>query len=108
MKVLLDECVPADFRHHVAGHDVYTALYMGWTGIGNGKLLALAAADRFDVVVTTDQNMEHQINPATMPVAVVIVRARANTLPDLLPLVPELLSSLKRLTPRAFHHVGVP
>ena len=105
MKVLLDECVPADFRHHVTGHEVFTAIYMGWTGIGNGKLLALAASHAFDVVVTTDRNVEFQINPATMPVAVVIVRVKSNTLPDLLPFVPGLLSVLGSLKPRAFTHV---
>jgi hypothetical protein len=105
LKVLLDECLPADFRHHVTGHDAFTAVYMGWTGIGNGKLLALAAAHGFDVVVTSDKNTEFQINPATMPVAVVILDVPSNTMADLLPFVPGLLSALANLKPRAFTHV---
>jgi hypothetical protein len=106
VKVLLDECVPVDFRHHVAGHDVYTVLYMGWTGTANGRLLAMAAAERFEVVVTTDANTEFQINPATMPVAVVILDVPSNDIADLVPLVPKLLAALRTLTPRAFTHVG--
>ena len=84
MKVLLDECVPVDFRHHVTGHEVFTATY---------------------AVVTTDANVEHQINPATMPLAVVIFRVPSNNLADLLPLVPQLLSELGTLKPRTFTHV---
>ena len=105
MKVLLDEMVPQEFRHHVTGHDVYTCAYMGWAGIGNGKLLALAAAQGFNVVVTTDQNMEFQINPATMPAAVVILDVPSNKIADLLPFVPGLLSVLGNLKPRALTHV---
>jgi hypothetical protein len=87
VKLLLDECVPVDFRHHVIGHDVFTCVSMRWTGIGNGRLLALAAGDGFEAVITTDGNMEHQINPATMPVAVVILDVPSNDLADLVPLV---------------------
>jgi hypothetical protein len=108
VKVLLDECVPADFRHHVTGHDVFTAVYMGWTGISNGKLLALAAAHGFDVVVTSDKNTEFQINPATMPVAVVILDVPSNTMSGLLPFVTGLLAVLSNLNPRAFTHVPRP
>ena len=108
MKVVLDECVPIDFRHHVTGHDVFTAVYMGWTGVGNGRLLALAAGDGFDAVVTTDGNVAFQINPANIPVAVIIPEVRSNDIADLLPLVPELHAALSNLNPRAFIHIPRP
>lgn len=43
MKILLDECLPLRLRNHIPGHDVFTVEYMGWKGIGNGRLMALAA-----------------------------------------------------------------
>ena len=51
MRLLLDECVPARLRKALPGHEVSTVGLEGWSGIKNGKLLALAAAG-FDVFVT--------------------------------------------------------
>ena len=48
MKLLLDENMPRKLRHHLPGHDVFTTPYMDWAGIGNGKLLALAADAGFE------------------------------------------------------------
>ena len=106
MRVLLDECVVQDFRHEIVGHDVYTVGYMGWLGVKNGSLLARAAADRFDVLVTTDRGLEHQQNLAALPLAVVLLRPASNDLADLQPLVPELLRALATLSPRGLVIVG--
>src|SRR3954470_9770032 len=100
MKVLIDECVVQDFRHLVTGHDVYTVGYMGFAGLKNGALLAAAAANGFEVLVTTDRGMQHQQNPATIPIAVVILLAPTNDISDLKPLVPGLLTVLAGLPPR--------
>ena len=105
MKLLLDEDLPIDFRHHIAGHDVFTVEYMGWKGTRNGRLLALAAAGGFDAFVTGDGSIEFQQNLSTLPVAVVVIHPRTMTLPDLTPLVPNLLAALTPLTPRTLVHV---
>lgn len=39
MKILLDECLPIDFRHHLPGHEVHTAEWAGFKSLKNGKLL---------------------------------------------------------------------
>jgi hypothetical protein len=77
---------------------------MGWAGIRNGRLLSLAAGE-FDVLITVDRRMEHEQNPATLPVAVVVLRAPSNDIDDLSPLMPAVLKALQGLTPRAFTHV---
>ena len=79
MRVLLDECVPKRLGRLLSGHQVRTAPDMGWAGIRNGRLLALAAAD-FDVMITVDRNIEHQQNPATLPVAVLVLVAPSNAI----------------------------
>ena len=33
MKVLLDECLPLDFRHHLPGHEVHTAEWAGFKSL---------------------------------------------------------------------------
>jgi predicted nuclease of predicted toxin-antitoxin system len=106
MKLLLDECLPVRLRHQLLPHDTFTVTYMGWNGIRNGRLLTLAAADRFDVLITTDHGFAHQQNPATLPLAVVILRSPSNRLHSLVPLVPDLLAALGTLSPRSLVEVG--
>ncbi len=77
MRVLLDECIEQ----------------MGWTTIKNGELLALASR-AFDVFVTVDRNLSLQQNIGGLPIAVIILAARTNRLADLIPRVPELLSTI--------------
>lgn len=106
MKLLPDECVHQNLRHDVAGHDVYTVRYQKWTGVKNGRLLALAPANGFDALVTTDRNIEYQQNIAALPLAVVVLQPRSHDLSDLQALIPNLLSTLAALPPRAVAHVG--
>ena len=94
MRVFLDECIDWRLSRDIGGHDVKTARQMGWTAIKNGELLALAAA-HFDAFVTVDRNLSFQQNLATLPIAVIILRAKSNRLSDLRPLVQGLLSSLE-------------
>ena len=66
---------------------------MGWTGLKNGELLALASA-QFDAFVTVDRNLAFQQNVPGLKIAVVVLKAGTNRLPDLAALVPNLLSAL--------------
>jgi Domain of unknown function (DUF5615) len=100
MRLLLDESVPKRLRRHLPTHDVKSVVEMGWSGIKNGALLLLAAQE-FDAFVTVDRNLPYQQNMATLPVAVVVLRAKSNELSHLVPLVPKLevaLADLQRGT----------
>ena len=55
MRILLDECVDRRLAKAIPQHDVKTVPQMGWPGIKNGELLALAAGE-FEVFVTVDRN----------------------------------------------------
>jgi hypothetical protein len=101
MKLLLDECVDVHFRTYIAGHEVFTTKYMGWTGISNGRLLALAAANGFDAMLTTDHSVIAQQNLSTLPLAVVVLDVASNDLTDLVTLLPNLLTALPTLAPRS-------
>jgi predicted nuclease of predicted toxin-antitoxin system len=105
MKVLLDECVPRRLGKELTGHEVSTVPQMGWGGITNGKLLDLARG-KFDVLVTIDSNLPFQQNRATLPVSVVVLRARSNKLARLLPLVPAVLTALATVKPGELIVVG--
>ena len=58
MRILLDACMPQDFRHALKNFDVVTARYAGLATLSNGALLA-AMAGKFDVLVTTDRNLRY-------------------------------------------------
>ncbi len=107
MRLLLDECVPARLRKALPGHEVDTVVEAGWSGIKNGKLLALAAA-RYDAFVTVDKNLPYQQNQTALPVAVIVLDAVSNELNRLLPLVPALETALGNLVPQTFVVVGSP
>jgi hypothetical protein len=95
MRVLLDECLPRRLKQSLRGHDVSTVPEMKWAGKRNGELLDLAAG-RFDVFVTSDQNLQYQQNLEHASIAVVVFECRTNRLQDLLPLVPKFLDLLQR------------
>lgn len=105
MRLLLDESVPSRLRRSLPDHAVRTVVEMGWSGVKNGKLLALAA-DEFDAFITVDKNLAYQQNLATLPVAIVVLDAASNELPALLPLVPQLLRALSSMKPRTYVHIA--
>lgn len=63
MKVLLDENLDHRLRRHLGAHEVSTASFLGWDGLKNGKLLAAAEGDGFDVLLTGDQTLAFEQNP---------------------------------------------
>jgi hypothetical protein len=69
MKILLDECVPWPMHRLLAGHECSTAQQQGWGGIKNGRLLQLAEG-KFDLFVTSDQNLRYQQNLAGRGIAI--------------------------------------
>jgi hypothetical protein len=101
MRLLLDESIPSRLRRSLNEHSVRTVVEAGWSGVKNGRLLALAAAE-FDAFVTVDKNLPFQQNLATLPIALVVLDSVSNELSVLLPLVPALLRELASLKPKSY------
>jgi len=74
---------------------------MGWGGVKNGQLLAIAAG-MFDAFITVDKNLPYQKNLSTLPLAVVVLDALSNELSFLLPLIPALETALLNLAPGTY------
>jgi predicted nuclease of predicted toxin-antitoxin system len=104
MRILLDEDLPRRLGKYLEGHEVSTVQKCGWSGVKNGKLLALAAT-QFDVFLTMDSNLEYQQNLKTLPVAVLVLLAVSNRIEHLLPLVPSTLRELNHIQPRTLRRV---
>ncbi len=98
LKAVLDSCVPAPFRHSIAGHDVFTSHYLGLGGVQDKDLLDRLEG-QFDVLLTCDRGIPWQQNFAGRKIAIVVLRANTNKLQDLLGLVPKLLATLDWVKP---------
>ena len=107
MRILLDNCVPADLASHIRAHEVATAVSMGWDALDDGPLLD-AMAGQLDVLLTVDKSMPYQQLIADRPLSVIVLRARSNRVGHLARLVPDLLRVLKVIAPGEVRKVSAP
>jgi hypothetical protein len=106
MRLLLDECVPRRLKRDLPGHDVHTVVEMGWSAKRNGVLLRLMLSEKFEGLLTVDQNIEFQQNVRASGIAVVVVIVQKNRLKELRPLVPAIIDALGRVQPGEVVRVG--
>tara|TARA_Y100001934_G_scaffold283123_1_gene400633 strand:- start:3457 stop:3648 length:192 start_codon:yes stop_codon:yes gene_type:complete len=62
MKILLDDCTPRQVRDALPGHEVHTAVKMGWGELENGELMREAEAAGFELFIVCDKNIRYQQN----------------------------------------------
>ena len=60
MKILLDECLPADFRRSFPGREAHSVEWAGLKGKKNGELPQAAERGGYQVLLTVDQGIPHQ------------------------------------------------
>ena len=78
---------------------------MGWSELANGDLLAAAEA-RFDVFVTTDQNIGHQQNLAGRPLAILVLTT--TSWPNIRRHAAQVVSAIDELKPGGYREVALP
>ena len=105
MRILLDECVDARLASYVSSHETLTVHDMGWQGVTNGELLAMAAG-QFDVFVTVDRNLSFQQHLPSFEIAVILKHCRSNRLEDLRALLPALAAAIPTIKAGAVTHIG--
>jgi predicted nuclease of predicted toxin-antitoxin system len=99
MRILLDECLPVDFRHDLAhAGTVETSKFAGFNQLSNGALLT-AMTGRYDVLITSDRSMRYQQTIAGRSISVVVLRAPSNDIVDLKPLIPAITQALTTIRP---------
>ena len=99
MRILLDECVPRPLKRQLTQYSVRTVVEMGWAGTKNGELLKRMKQEQFTILLTTDQNLRYQQNLKQAGVAIVVMVALSNRLPDLIPLIPQVCKVLETIVP---------
>ena len=73
MLILFDNGTPAPLRLFLKDHIVVEAIERGWDRLVNGELIAAAEAAGFDVLLTTDKNMQYQQNLKGRRLAFVVI-----------------------------------
>jgi len=99
VRILLDECLPLDLRHNLSGHDAHTVQWAGFKSKKNGDLLLAAEMAGYDVFLTVDQGILHQLPAASRKLSIILIRSRTNQIEDLLPFVDAILNALETITP---------
>jgi hypothetical protein len=70
MKVLLDVCTPVQIRNALSGHEVHTAVKMGWGQLENGDLLRVTESAGFHLLIICDKNLRYQQNLSNRAIAI--------------------------------------
>jgi predicted nuclease of predicted toxin-antitoxin system len=103
MRVLLDENLSHELRHSITNHQVVTVRYMGWGGLKNGALIAVAETEGIEVFVTGDRNIAYQQNLAGRRMA--IVTLSAHNWPIIRDHLQTIASAVDRAAPGSFQFV---
>lgn len=100
MKILLDENIDVRFKHLFSNslHEVYTVRDMQWNGIKNGELLQLLKKHNFNCWVVVDKNIPYQQNILKLSCTVIVLDVLRNTLENLTPLFPDLLTAIESIS----------
>ncbi|MYD77626.1 MAG: hypothetical protein F4239_01520 [Gammaproteobacteria bacterium] len=77
MKLLFDHGTPSPLRLHLTEHSVDRSAEKGWELLENGDLIQKAEEEGYEVIVTTDQSMQYQQNPADRRLAIVVLMSTA-------------------------------
>jgi predicted nuclease of predicted toxin-antitoxin system len=107
MRILIDECLDWRLARGLPGHEVTSVPRMGWAGIKNGRLMALAEKE-FDVFLTGDRNLSFHQNTTKLGLAVIVLAAASTQLKDTLPLMPVVLAHLPLCRPGMVTVISVP
>ncbi len=98
MRIFFDHCVDRRLMRHFPEHEVTRSFTLGWHEKSNGELLSLVES-RFDVFLTTDQNLRYQQNLTGRSLRLIILVAHSNKYEILLPLIPKVKEALLTISP---------
>ncbi len=105
MKVLLDESVPRLVKTRLTEFSITTVQEMGWSGMKNGELLAIAAK-QFDVFITADKQLQYQQNLSKSQLSFIVLPT--NQVPVVITLLPALQKAIKEIQKGTFIELTLP
>lgn len=100
MKIDFDQGVPVPLRDHLAEHSIDTAFELGWSQLRNGDLLNAAEENKYELLITTDQNLKYQQNVSDRSIAIVVLLS--TSWPKILQKVAEVRQAVGAASPGAY------
>jgi predicted nuclease of predicted toxin-antitoxin system len=90
VRILLDECLPVDFRHSFSGHEAHTVEWAGQQAAERGG---------YQLLLTVDQGIPRQQTMIGRKLSIILIRSRTNQMEDLLPLAAAIRKALEFIEP---------
>jgi predicted nuclease of predicted toxin-antitoxin system len=95
MNILFDRCVPRTLRRRLNPLTIKTTREMGWEELSNGRLLR-EAEKVFEVMITTDTNIEYQQRLPSYDIGLIVLHSLSNKTAVLVELVPAIAEYIAR------------
>ena len=73
MKILFDNGTPKPIARSLSGHEVTYARKIGWHELENGELIQKAEEAGYDVLLSTDKNIQYQQNLKGRTIALIVL-----------------------------------
>jgi predicted nuclease of predicted toxin-antitoxin system len=94
VNILFDQGTPAPLRRALSNHTVITAFEKGWANLSNGNLLREAERE-FDLLITTDKNLQYQQNLAGRRIAILVLPT--TSWPEIQPQQKEIVAAVEKI-----------
>jgi hypothetical protein len=105
LNILLDESAPRLIKTSLSEFSISTVQEMGWAGLKNGELLALAEK-QFDVFITADKQLRYQQNLTGRRLAVIVLSS--NQVPAVIALLPAIRQAINGIQPGTYEELTLP
>jgi len=106
MKVLFDNGTPNPIARSLADHKVTFARRIGWHELGNGELIRQAEEVGYDVLLSTDKNIQYQQNLTERRIALVVLGNQQWPVVKLH--LEKIAAAVNAATPGSFVEVDIP
>jgi hypothetical protein len=106
MKILFDNGTPKPIARNLTGHEITYARQIGWHELENGELIAKAEEAGYEVLLSTDKNIQYQQNLTGRKIALVVLGNQQWPLVKLH--LEKITAAVEACTPGSYVEVEIP
>jgi hypothetical protein len=106
VKILFDNGTPKPIARSLTGHEITYARRIGWHQLGNGELIQKAEEAGYEVLLSTDRNIQYQQNLSGRKIALVVLGNQQWPLVKLH--LDKIAAAVNAATPGSFVEVEIP
>jgi hypothetical protein len=105
MRILFDQGTLVPLRQHLTSHLVDTVFERGWSTLRNGELLDVAEHERYDLLITTDQNLHYQQHLAARVLAIIVLLS--TSWPRIQRRIEAIQTAVERVVPGEYEEIAI-